>query len=213
MKLYLIRHAESEANKIGNIYQGHLDTSLSNHGHKQAKKLAEIFSKNNYFDLIYSSDLNRSVQTTNYLQKFHYDKKIIFDDRLRERDHGKFTGKNRSEKLYEKLKEKDILLRKAKYGENYFEHRDRINDFLEEVIGNNKSCVIVNHGGSLRIMLEIFLNKIPSTYYENSNYKINNCEYYEFQIKPKIKLLSNNKFLQNMDNQLEKNNCDIINKE
>ena len=194
MKLYLIRHAQSEANKIGNIYQGHLDTSLSNYGHKQAKKLAEIFSKNNDFDLIYSSDLNRSVQTTNYLQKFHYDKKIILDERLRERNHGEFTGKNRSEKLYEKLKEKDILLRKAQYGENYFEHRDRINDFLEEVIDNNKSCVIVNHGGSLRIMLEILLNKIPSTYYGNLNYEINNCGYYEFQIKPKIKLLSNRQF-------------------
>lgn len=63
MKLYLIRHAESEANK-NKIFAGITDYPLSDNGLKQAEELKNKIILNNIkFDLIFSSPLKRTLQT------------------------------------------------------------------------------------------------------------------------------------------------------
>lgn len=63
MKLYLIRHAESEANK-NKIFAGITDYPLSDNGLKQAEELKDrIISNGIKFDLIFSSPLKRTLQT------------------------------------------------------------------------------------------------------------------------------------------------------
>jgi len=60
-KLYLVRHGESEWNKLQRI-QGHKNIPLSEMGRYQASKLAKRL-KNEEIDLIYSSDLKRAFET------------------------------------------------------------------------------------------------------------------------------------------------------
>ncbi len=85
MKVFLVRHGQSIANKI-RICQGNqnkwTDTSLTYTGKTQARKVAERL-KGEKFDIIYSSPLKRAKQTANIINKFH-NKGIIIDDRIKE---------------------------------------------------------------------------------------------------------------------------------
>lgn len=61
MKLYLIRHGESEAN-LNQYYAGQTDAKLTAKGKEQAKAIAPILSQIS-FDRVYSSDLSRAWDT------------------------------------------------------------------------------------------------------------------------------------------------------
>ena len=111
MKLFLVRHGQSLANKERK-HQGREDewrnTSLSNIGKTQAKKVADRLKDEN-FNLIYSSPLKRAKQTAEIINKFH-NKKIIFDDGLKEQHDDTETKEEfieRVKKVYKKLIEKD----------------------------------------------------------------------------------------------------------
>jgi len=81
MKLFITRHGETIEN-INNICQGHIEGQLSKEGINQAKKLANRF-KDEQINAIYSSDLNRAVDTAKQILKFHPDLTLILDKRLR----------------------------------------------------------------------------------------------------------------------------------
>lgn len=66
MKLYLIRHGESTANKAGLDQSS--ETLLSEHGIEQAKNVAERLSKLK-IDLIYSSPYLRTKQTVEIISE------------------------------------------------------------------------------------------------------------------------------------------------
>ena len=61
MKIYLIRHGESEANKL-NLFLGHGDMDLTELGYEQARRTAK-YMKTLSIDAIYSSDLSRAYHT------------------------------------------------------------------------------------------------------------------------------------------------------
>lgn len=61
MKVYVIRHGESESNR-DKKYTGWHDAPLTDKGREDAKKAAELL-KNVRFDQIYASDLCRAMQT------------------------------------------------------------------------------------------------------------------------------------------------------
>ena len=61
MILYIIRHGETEWNKMGKM-QGRTDISLSEDGRKLAQKTADGL-KNVKFDYIFSSPLERAYET------------------------------------------------------------------------------------------------------------------------------------------------------
>ena len=60
-KLYLIRHAEAEGNLFRRA-QGHWNGKITARGKKQIDALAERF-KDVKIDAVYSSDLDRAVET------------------------------------------------------------------------------------------------------------------------------------------------------
>lgn len=61
--LTLVRHGETESNKL-HILQGQMDTLLSEHGKQQAHKLSShLASYDISFDLVFSSDLTRAIET------------------------------------------------------------------------------------------------------------------------------------------------------
>ena len=95
MRIILTRHGETEEN-IKGIMQGHLPGKLTEKGIEQAKRLA-LRLKDEKIDAIYSSDLARAADTTKEIAKFHPNIKVEFTEKLRERDHGSFTGKTAAE--------------------------------------------------------------------------------------------------------------------
>ena len=60
--LLLIRHGQSEANKLG-VFAGHFDAPLLPLGIEQAKKTAAYIAENYKVDKVYASDLKRDVHT------------------------------------------------------------------------------------------------------------------------------------------------------
>lgn len=182
MIIYLIRHGESEAN-ISNYHQGQLDTNLTQKGIEQAKKLAQRFENINDFEIIYSSDLKRAQLTAQYIHEFHKDKALLTDEKLRERDVGEFHGKDKSTHRWDNLEEKNLFLRKPKDAENFFDHKKRIEEFLEKVLEENKNCVIVSHGGTTRILLHI-LGQLPKKEFFTSKSKTKNASITKIKITP-----------------------------
>ena len=89
MKLYLVRHGETDWN-LKHKMQGQVDVPLNSTGLKQAEKLRERL-KNYDFDICYCSPLKRAVETAKIATDGRT--KIIFDDNLKERSYGKLEGK------------------------------------------------------------------------------------------------------------------------
>lgn len=68
MLLYLTRHGETIWNRLGKT-QGSQDTSLTDLGRIQAKKLGQQLKKNNNINAIYCSDLLRARETAEIIGK------------------------------------------------------------------------------------------------------------------------------------------------
>lgn len=91
IQLYIIRHGETEENAQG-ILQGHLQGHLTEKGKQQARELRARIVNEIHPDHIESSDLQRTVDTSNIINEgFHVN--IETTPLLRERDWGILTGK------------------------------------------------------------------------------------------------------------------------
>lgn len=158
MKIFLVRHGESISNMTPNIHQGQLDTKLSPKGEEQAKKIAHRL-KDHSFDIIYTSDLLRASQTAHAIKEHHPVTQLIEDVRIREKSKGEFEGKERSIYKEDEL-EGDFFTRKPPGGENFLEHKERIKDFLDEILHKHENVLIVTHTWTIRILLHLLL-KVP----------------------------------------------------
>lgn len=87
MKLFLIRHGESEAN-LHSYYAGQADMALTDAGRKQAESIRPVLQAY-CFDKVYASDLQRASCTCELaLPGVSYEKLTV----LREYDVGSLTG-------------------------------------------------------------------------------------------------------------------------
>jgi len=87
LRIYLARHGETEWNAERRL-QGRTDIPLNSTGRQQAAKLAERL-KGVRLDAVYSSTLNRSVETATIVRGGAPVKSLAG---LNERNHGKFEG-------------------------------------------------------------------------------------------------------------------------
>ena len=90
MRLILVRHGESEWNRIGR-YQGQEDAPLSELGLRQAEALANRL-RHEPIDAIYTSPLQRAKRTAEAIARFHPDVPFIDDAALCEIHHGAWQG-------------------------------------------------------------------------------------------------------------------------
>ena len=148
MKLIIVRHGETEAN-ILRICQGQTQGKLNDEGIAQARKVAERL-KNEIFDAIYSSDLQRALDTTTEIAKFHPYLHINNDKRLRERYFGSFQGQIFPEKMEDFTPSDEIETPEA--------IALRLNDFLTEIFAKHPddTLLIVSHGFTIRTMFSLF---------------------------------------------------------
>ncbi len=89
MDLILVRHGETEWNRVGRC-QGFSDTELNNNGREQIRELAKSLM-NESISAVYSSDLIRALDTANAIAH-HHNLTVEVDPDLRELNQGDFEG-------------------------------------------------------------------------------------------------------------------------
>lgn len=99
MKLVLVRHGESEWNKL-NLFTGWMDVDLSEKGHEEAKNAGKLLKESGYdFDVCYTSYLKRAIHTLNHILD-EMDRAwlpVNKSYKLNERHYGALQGLNKSE--------------------------------------------------------------------------------------------------------------------
>lgn len=111
MKLVLIRHGESEWNKL-NLFTGWTDVNLSEKGIEEATLAGNLLKENGYdFDICYCSYLKRSINTLNIVLS-EMDRLWLPVEKswkLNERHYGALQGLNKAETA-EKYGEEQVKL-------------------------------------------------------------------------------------------------------
>lgn len=163
MKLFLVRHGETDWNKLGKC-QGISDVPLNSNGVKQAQDLAYSL-RNEKLNAIYSSDLSRALTTANEVAKYH-SVEVIMDERFREMDQGDFEGleigylRENYPNILKEWREKPETLR-IPGGETLTEVQERawtgINNLLNRY--NGKSVLLVSHNMTIITLLCKFSKK------------------------------------------------------
>ena len=99
MKLVLVRHGESEWNKL-NLFTGWTDVDLSEKGHEEAKAAGRVLKAEGYdFDICYTSYLKRAIHTLNHVLD-EMDRcwlPVVKTWKLNERHYGALQGLNKAE--------------------------------------------------------------------------------------------------------------------
>lgn len=189
---YIFRHGETDWNKNKRI-QGHTNTSLNELGKIQAKSLVDIL-EDKEIEIIYSSDLDRAVETAKIVnQKLNVE--IITTHNLREAHFGEAEGLH-LEEIIEKWGQDlwDRFKQVGKYnhdiafpgGETRGESIIRMRSVIEQIVNEKKysKVGISTHGGVVRNLLHSFLPE------NHSPLPIHNCVCYLLEFEHKSGLWS-----------------------
>lgn len=153
MRVYLIRHGETDFNREGRM-QGHGEVPLNDTGIAQVTLLAHRLAGES-IDHIYASDLRRTVMTATVIAS-HTGASLSYDAGFRERDPGELTG-NRYETCMEFFNDSTF---EPPGGESVpvFEARVReaFTSLVEREGGNGRRLAIVSHGMVCMAFLRIF---------------------------------------------------------
>lgn len=164
-KLCLIRHGETAWNAERRL-QGHTDTPLNPKGVLQARQMAQALKDINLgFDVLYTSDLKRAVDTANaVVELFGVEAQV--DSALRERNFGALQGLSITEAP---LLRPDIwqahiardLDHDLEGGESIQQFSLRVRNGLDSIQKRHagKTILVVSHGGTLDMMYRIASNQ------------------------------------------------------
>lgn len=177
MKIYAIRHGETDWNKLKKA-QGQTDIELNENGIKQAMEAKKIIQKLD-IELIIASPLKRAHKTAEIVSDGKI--KIVLDDRLKERGFGNFEGENTEIMPWEELYNCEINISRNNI-EPVNDLLRRTKSLLSEIKENysEKNVLIVTHGGTLRA-INANINGIPESK-TLAGQGFNNCEIREFNI-------------------------------
>ena len=154
-KIFLIRHAVTELNKQRR-YCGVSDVSLSCEGLKQAQCVAELLSQEE-IDSIYTSPLKRCLETSNPIAKSHNIRSEPLAG-LGEINFGLWEGLTFDEIQADYPDEIKVWFDKPDdftfpQGESVCDFRDRVINSIDEIIKGEGNCLVVAHGGSIRLVI------------------------------------------------------------
>lgn len=157
MRLYLIRHAETELNRLGR-FQGSSDYPINENGKKQVQALIEHF-KDKKIDIIYCSEYKRTRQTAMPIAEVK-GIKLTVDKRLNEVDFGEWESLDEKEIMATdeyKRKLKDKFSYSHKGGSSYKDVYGQLTSFFEEL--NKESfehVLIISHMIVMRLVMKYF---------------------------------------------------------
>jgi broad specificity phosphatase PhoE len=158
MKVYIIRHGESQYNMEGR-YTGWTNVPLTDKGREDAKRVRALLSGVS-FDKIYTSDLMRAMDTAEIaIPGCVYET----DERFREIDLGDMAGRLISESTAD---EKDIYVNlgyKHIGGESRAEFLERVKKAMKELEALDYDRIAVFcHGGWQRTFLDAVMECFTS---------------------------------------------------
>ncbi|MEJ5338083.1 MAG: phosphoserine phosphatase PspA [Aquificaceae bacterium] len=184
VKLYIIRHAESQWNPIGR-YQGLLDPELSERGREQARRLGEHF-KDVELHALYSSPLKRTLQTAQEIASVK-GLEVVEERRVIEIDHGNWSGllveevqERYPEQFRQWLEEPHRVSFEG--GESLQDVYSRVNSFMEYLKERHwgQNVAVVSHTVPIRCMycglLKVDLSKFWSFGCDNASYSLVHME-------------------------------------
>lgn len=156
LKVFLLRHGETQYNADGNRYCGLTDISLTDLGLHQAS-LVNSQLKGIEFDAVYASPLTRARLTA----ELATERDVLTDQRLIEMDFGLWEGKTKeefipeNEQLWNSWLADPAVTRAGQTGENAAQVIQRMDDFFSEMIVRHPSgkIVVVAHNGVNRLYL------------------------------------------------------------
>jgi broad specificity phosphatase PhoE len=169
MRLYFVRHGESEANIKHVISNRESLFALTERGREQAKALAERL-KEIPFTAIFSSPILRARQTAAVLSgSFHLPYQVT--DALREYDCGILEEKSDEESwrlhrdFYEDWTLRHNYANKPEGGECFTEIQDRFVPFIESFKHKgDDNILLIGHGGLFHLMLPLVLSNVDNDF-------------------------------------------------
>ena len=181
MKIYMIRHGETDWNKKRKL-QGQVDIPLNEFGRLLARQTAPAL-KDIPFDAVYTSPLQRAKETAELVIG---DRNIplIEEDRLKEMGFGEFEGMCCSEEGWN-IPDPDFHnffdapqnYQPPKGGESFQELTRRLNSFLQELIQKSemkeKTVLLSTHGAALCGLLHLIKGNPIEKYWDGGVHK--NC--------------------------------------
>jgi probable phosphoglycerate mutase len=158
MRLIIIRHGESEWNRIGR-YQGQADAPLSELGLRQAEALAGRL-RNERLHAIYTSPLQRAARTAAAVARYHPDVPLYAEPALLEIDHGDWQGlmvDEVKERYADGLREWRMHPTRAQMpnGESFSNILKRVLDFKDRLLLEypDRSVLISTHDVVVKILV------------------------------------------------------------
>lgn len=193
MKVYILRHAQTDMNKE-KLIQGRLDIPINDEGVVQAKNRRDAVIKSGLsFDVIFTSPLERAIQTTEIVSGVNRSEFII-DERLAELCFGEIEGLNYRSLPFPQSNffdsPKDYI--PAKGGETFEELESRLTSFFTDLTSddfnrfnysskdeNDFSILITSHG---TVMHSILKNLLELDYDDFWTPPASNCSLFEVQL-------------------------------
>jgi len=163
MKIFMVRHGETDYNVAKRIQGQEIDQSLNARGRKQAEERAEAMSATT-FDVMFSSPLKRARETAEIIAA-KLNLPVLYRDELKERSFGSLGGKKFEEvnasigtDWNQLTSEKDAEYLRMYKREPTEDFKKRLLAFTEEVKRSypDKKVLIVAHAGLIRLAHLLF---------------------------------------------------------
>lgn len=175
MRIYLMRHGESEANRLG-VLCGWKDMPLTERGREQARAAREKI-RGIRFDGVYASPLCRALETARIVAD---GQEVTVAEDFRERNMGELEGITweEAERRYPDVAAAwpgDPVRFAPPGGESTLELFDRCGRAVEELIAGQPGAqrlLIVSHGAALACTIAYLLGKQPENAFR---YRLDNC--------------------------------------
>ena len=174
MQVYIVRHGEVPHNALKQY--NNEDEDLNENGIRQANELKEKIKNINY-DIIISSPLLRAKHTAQIINVNN--KKILINDKLKERDPGDLSGKPLTVTNRDEYWNYNTTIR---YGtsENIRDFFMRVYNFLDELKKEDyESVLIVAHSGVSKAFNGYFEGIKDGMFLDRG---LRNCEIKEYEI-------------------------------
>ena len=176
MKLFVIRHGRARHNDEG-LWNDNpaIHMPLTPLGIEQAHEAAEKL-KAFKPDIIFVSELQRTQETAEIINKYHH-APVIIDPRINEQFTG---GKVQTYKEFLQIVEQDRFHYRFEGGESFQDLKARIYQFLDELRASPHQIVfLVSHGDPIQI-IHAYFHKLGDE--ETLLLRVKNCEILEFEL-------------------------------
>lgn len=179
MKIYFVRHGQTDWNLERKMQGGESEKELNETGIEQAKQAREKIKELEY-DMIIRSPMKRVEQTTSLINE-RKDVPIIIEERIRERKLGELEGHVVTEEIENNIWDYELNYN-IQGGENLHDFEKRILEFIQEIKQkyNDKTILVVAHGGVAKLLIANFWGMPESRNLIEIDVK--NCEILEFEI-------------------------------